>query len=347
MAKYSTPESLAALTVLDTELNQLISNQPPPPATPMSIEEIRVAAAKSLSHVVGNVGRSQVRKIPLRDGYENEIRIYKPNEVEAGKSVPLAVLIYGGSFILGDNKQLNPYARAISALHGAMVISISYRLAPEFKFPYGVHDCWDSLQWITNHAADLGADLSTGFVLGGVSAGANLAAVIAQKTVFEHSNPPLTGLWLGVPFVLDEAIVPEKHSSLFLSRQQNQDAPLLNDEKVREAYGLVGFDVFSPDFSPFNFSRPHIGMPPTYIQVAGADPLRDDGLIYARVLEENGVSTRLSVYPGAPHGHYSAWPSAEISRKWDFDVVSALGWLLGRSANPDLIREALDARNEP
>lgn len=351
MTDYSTPESLAALSVIDCELKSLIFTLPPTPAKSLSIEETRTAASNALSRVIGNVDRSEVRKIPMRDGHENEIRIYQPRErlrdPKAWDGIPLIVLIYGGSFILGDNKQLNPYARAISALYGAVVVSISYRLAPEFKFPYAVHDCWDSLQWLSNHAHDLGVNLSAGFVVGGVSAGGNLAAVIGQKTVSDKFSTPLTGLWLGVPFILDEVIVPEKFKHLFLSRQQNRQAPLLDGDKVRQAYGLVGFDIRSPEFSPFNTPGAHTGMPPTYIQVAGADPLRDDGLIYERALREHGVSTRLSVYPGAPHGHYSAWPEAEISRKWDSDVVNSFGWLLGKSVDPALVKKALDERNQP
>lgn len=347
MSEYTTPESLAALSVIDPEIESLVLATPSTPNRESTIEDIRNASAGSAVRIIGNVSRSQVQKIPMRDGYASEIRIYRPENPRPREQTPLVVLIYGGGFILGDNKQLNAYARAISTLFGATVVSISYRLAPEYKFPIAAYDCWDSLCWIAKHAAEMGADPTTGFILGGVSAGGNLAAVTGQKSIAERFHPPLTGLWLGIPFILDETIVPAMYKSLFVSRVQNREALILNGDSVRNTYDLVGFDVLSPDFSPFNFPGAHIGMPPTYFQVAGADPLRDDGLIYERVLREHGVPTRLSVYPGGPHGHYSAWPDAEISRKWDFDVIDAFGWLLGRSVNPSSIRKARDERNCP
>lgn len=345
--KYTTPESLATLSVINPELKSLILATPPKPKRESTIEEDRIAVASSLARVFGNVNRSQVQEIPMRDGYASEIRIYRPEIPRPREQTPLVVLIHGGGFILGDNKQLNPYARAISTLLDATVVSISYRLAPEFKFPIAAYDCWDSLCWIAKHAAEMGADPTAGFILGGVSAGGNLAAVTGQKTIVEKFHPPLTGLWLGIPFILDEAIVPPMYRSLFVSRAQNYNAPILNGDSIRNIYNLLGVDVLSPDFSPFNVSGAHTGMPPTYFQVAGADPLRDDGLIYERVLREHGVPTRLSVYPGAPHGHYTAWPDAEISRKWDFDVIDSFGWLLGCSVDPSSIRKALDERNCP
>lgn len=342
---YTTPESLTALCKVDAEIELLLSTIPPSPMTNISTRRMNAFHATNMPSIIGNVEQSQVRRIPMRDSYENEIRTYGPKNGKLFETVPLFILICGGAFVNADNKQLNPYARAISSLYGATVVSISYRCAPEFQFPFAANDTWDSLEWIARHASTLGANPMAGFVLGGVSAGANLAAVTCQKSVSENFSPPLTGLWLGLPFILDEDIVPHGYKSVFLSRRDNQDAPLLNSAMIRDAYDQAGFDIYSSKFSPFNALNPHIGMPPTYIQVCGLDPLRDDGLIYERALRENGVSTRMSVYSGVPHGHYSAWPHATTSRKWDFDVVSSAGWLLGTPADPACIIIALDVRH--
>ncbi|KAK5996220.1 AB hydrolase superfamily protein B1A11.02 [Cladobotryum mycophilum] len=341
--EYTTPESLAQLSIVNPELEPLIAARPPSSKEQLSIEEKRAAVSRLLAPFVGNLDKSQVRLIPMRDGHENEIRIYDPQASRPQAETPVVILIHGGAFTVGDNAQLNPYARAISTLYGAVVVSISYRLAPEYKFPYGARDCWDAFTWIAAHSAELGANPAAGFLIGGVSAGANLAAVTCQKAVSENFSPRLTGVWISEAFLLDEATVPEPFKDAFLSRQQNKDAPFLNQDSIRATEKQVGYDVHSPELSPFNIPGAHVGMPPTVVQANGLDPLRDDSLIYERVLREHGVSTRLFVYPGAPHGFWAAFWKTKIAQKWEVDLVENVGWLLGKSADVTSISDALDA----
>jgi len=69
-----------------------------------------------------------------------------------------------------------------------------------------------------------------------------------------------------------------------------------------------------------------------YIQVCGADPLRDEGLIYEQVLREQGVKTRLDVFPGLPHGFWSWFPEAEFSKSFQVKTLEGLRWLLAQAA---------------
>ena len=88
-------------------------------------------------------------------------------------------------------------------------------------------------------------------------------------------------------------------------------------------------DPASPLSSPFLFPTGHKNLPPTYFQVAGMDPLRDEALIYEQVLrEECGVPTRIDTYPGLPHGFWSWWPNAEFSKKHLETCVEGMKWLL-------------------
>lgn len=77
----------------------------------------------------------------------------------------------------------------------------------------------------------------------------------------------------------------------------------------------------------------HEDLPPAYFQVCGADPLRDEGLIYEHVLrEEAGVKTRLDVFPGLPHGFWSWFPQAEFSKDFQVKTMEGFKWLLEQAS---------------
>ena len=275
--------------------------------------------------------------IPMRDGHESEIRVFKPASPPANGS-PLVALLFGGGFITGSNIQLIPIARSVAALYGAVAVTLSYRLAPESKFPTAPHDAWDSVKWLAANAKSLGADPSLGFVLGGVSAGGALTVVTAQRAMKEQISPPLTGLWACIPVTLDEKIVPEKYKEMFQSREQNKNAPLLDGKYINMVQDLYKPDIKSEDYTPFNSDIGFEGLPKTYVQINGMDPLRDDGLIYERAIRDKGVQTKLDVYAGLPHAFFSAFPDLKQSARYRSDIAMKMGWLLGREPDREVLR---------
>ncbi|VUC26800.1 unnamed protein product [Clonostachys rosea] len=254
---------------------------------------------------------------------------------------PLVVLLHGGGFCIGHYSYLASYSRAIASLHGVTVVNISYRLAPEFKFPTAPHDVKPE------NAKELGADLNMGFIVGGMSAGANLAAVFAQQWVSKAQSPPISGIWLNVPLIFVQEIIPDDQRELWIAREQNAEAMVINKETmdlIRSAYNP---DVTSPDFSPINQPGAHKGLPPTRIQVCGQDPLRDDGLIYERALRKHGVKTKLDVYPGIPHAGAMFFPTLPVAVKHNTDVLKGFGWLLGNDVSEEQCRRGLDIMTMP
>ena len=289
--------------------------------------------------VVPDVEQSNL-DIPTRDGYQNTGLLFKPTTAAKGPR-PLIVLFFGGGFIIGAPDTLAPYCRAFATLFDAVVISANYRLAPENPFPVAPNDAWDTLQWAAANAGSVGADPSAGFVVGGASAGANLAGVVAQLAKEEGLKPALTGQWLCIPVILEESIVPEKYQPLYFSRVQNAKGPLLDKvamDRIRAAYG---HDACSPLWSPVNSAAGLEGSPKTFFQVCGQDHLRDDGLVYERLLKDAGVETRLDVYPGVPHAMWVFYPMLKISQKLVHDMAEGMGWLLGREAERTQVEKVL------
>ena len=159
------------------------------------------------------------------DGHKNRARLFQPTNTPASGS-PLIVMIHGGGFCIGAPEVEEVSCRNFVQAYGATCVSIAYRLGPEYPFPHAPRDCWDGLKWAAAHAEKWRADLSVGFVVGGSSAGGNLAAVLAHMARDEHLLPPLTGQYLAVPLVCTEAKMPERYRERFFSYSQNSGRSL-------------------------------------------------------------------------------------------------------------------------
>ena len=282
--------------------------------------------------------------IPMRDGYTSQLHITKPGGSSGGN--PVVVLVFGGAFVMGTNIQSVVWARAIASLYGATVVEPSYRYAPEHRFPAAPNDVWDSVKWIVANESALDADLTKGFVIGGGSAGGNLSIVTAHRAVEEGLSPPITGVLASIPVCVSEETVPEKYKELWTSREQNANAPGNPGIDSKSTGGFVVFyrpDFMSKDFSPFNSTAPFSALPRTYIQVAGLDILRDDGIVYGKALEDNGVEVKFDAYPGMPHGHFNLWPRLKQSIKSQEDTIWHAGWLLRREVPMEKVEELVAA----
>lgn len=279
--------------------------------------------------------------IPMRDGYSSTLKIQRPSDTS--NPGPLIVLAFGGGFVAGDKDQLSLHGRLLVRFFGATVVLVSYRLAPEYKFPYAQHDALDSLAWAAENATGplLAADPSKGFIVGGVSAGGGLAAVLSRKAQEHPLAHPLTGQWLCIPTIMDKNSCPEKYKSLYLSQEQNSDAVGLTKKSRDMMTRCAAWDTTS-DLRFAVLSPTSIGeQPRTYLQVDGMDPLRDDGLIYEEMLKEAGVPTKIDLYPGCPHGHLFSMQGIEIGNRAIIDIFVGFGWLLQKEIDRQTVAKAL------
>lgn len=271
--------------------------------------------------------------ITLPGGHEVQVKVIRPKEhVRAGKKPPLIFLMHGGAFVAGSTHQLTRPGRDFALRFGAVVILSTYRLGPEHQFPTQFQDCWDTLVELTKNATQkFGAYLEQGFVVGGASSGGTLAAPLVQHAHEKGLTPPITGTYLAVPMLLVEEIVPERFKRQWTSREENVPFPSVNRSTLKAWQEIMGLDVKSPMFSPFNVPPEKLqGLPRTYFQVGGLDPLRDDGLIYERLLKENGVETKIDNYPDLEHMTWSIFTNESHPKDLGPNTLAGMAWLLRR-----------------
>ncbi|MGH3633906.1 MAG: alpha/beta hydrolase, partial [Mycobacterium sp.] len=176
-----------------------------------------------------------------------------------------------------------------------------YRLAPEYPFPAGVDDCWAALQWVGEHATDLGGDPAR-IAVAGDSAGANLSAVMAHLAR-DNGGPALAFQLLWYPSTSADLSLP--------SFIENADGPILDRDVIDAFLGwyLPGVDISDPTTLPVTLAPANAadfsGLAPAYIGTAEHDPLRDDGARYAELLTSAGVPAELSNEPTLVHGFVS------------------------------------------
>lgn len=69
-------------------------------------------------------------------------------------------------------------------------------------------------------------------MVGGISAGANLTTIVTHLYRDDKLLPPLTGAYVSIPGCIPPDSVPEKYKHLYLSREQNQNAPILGQNAI-------------------------------------------------------------------------------------------------------------------
>lgn len=258
-----------------------------------SREEISAQDMKTLAEKV----ETHDYTIPTRDGQALEARTYQP----VSKAIlPVYIHLHGGGFLFGTLSSEDAICSRIAINCNVMVLNVNYRHTPEFTYPTAWNDTEDAFVWLHQNIENkrLAGDGSQ-VVLGGISAGAQLAASFTlAKHLQTLDNPEV----LACPAVAGQVLmIPalvhidhyEKQASrvknLFVSSiEENAHAPILPRATMRLFVDLLatehGGDL---KYSPGNASIDQVkGLPPTTVVVAGLDPLRDEGLLYAKMLSE-------------------------------------------------------------
>ncbi|MEO8009207.1 MAG: alpha/beta hydrolase [Betaproteobacteria bacterium] len=249
-------------------------------------------------------------------GSDIAIRIYTPRELKTGEKLPVLIWFHGGGFVIGSLETHDSVCRMLANQADCIVVSVDYRLAPEFKFPDAVEDCKAALKWAALHAVEFGGDASC-MAVGGDSAGANLATVMAILAR-DAAHPKLVFQLLVYP-----CTAPEPESA---SHYKFKEGYVLSRNSITwfyRQYLRSGKDVKDFRFAPLILDDLS-GLPAALIIVAGYDPLRDEGVEYARKLIEAGNRVRLSNYEGMVHGFYLMGGAVDAARRAVAESAAAL-----------------------
>lgn len=239
------------------------------------------------------VGKVEERQISV-DGGEITVRIYTP---EGQGPFPLFVYYHGGGWVIGNLDTSDAGCRLLAEKTQRVVVSVDYRLAPEYRFPIPVEDSYTALCWVHDHATELNG-IADQIVVGGDSAGGNLATVMAILS-HEKNGPSIEAQALIYPVT-------------------NLDFTTSSYEKFANGYGLdkdlmIWFGEYyvnnEDEFKNYYVSPLLLedvsALPPAVIIAAENDVLLDEGKQYSEKLQQAGVEVKYMQIDGSIHGFFS------------------------------------------
>jgi acetyl esterase len=278
------------------------------------IPPLRTPEQVAKARVVPDMYAQQELAIPIEHrtipgpGGEMKVHIARPEHLRG-----VVLDFHGGGFCLGWPESKDGSNTRLAGDAGVAVVSLDYRLAPEFPFPAGPEDCYAAADWLVENAkTEFGVET---LFLAGDSAGGNLAALTALHLRDTGAISRVAGLILTYG-VFDLSGTP--------SSRNRGDALVLTERATHEFH-----DLYLPGRSPEDLRDPSIsplyadlsGLPPAFLCAGTLDPLLDDSLFMTARLQAAGNEAEMHVIPESPHG-FAAFPttmSAELetlSAEW-------------------------------
>lgn len=248
------------------------------------------------------------------------VRVYTPH---AGMGGDRSCLIYmhGGGWVIGSHETHDAITAEIAERTGMVVVSVHYARAPENPYPAAVEDCCAVLEWVFEARGSLSVDSSRIFV-GGDSAGANLATVLAWRYRADADHP-VRGQVLIYPCV--DADFSRS------SYRTEAEAPFLTTAEMIwfwDQYCPAVSQRHDPSVAPLR-ADDLSGMPPALVMVAEHDPLHDEGILYAERLMRAGNDVHLRPGKGLVHGYLRARASSMTAAA---EFLALCDWLKEQGA---------------
>lgn len=283
------------MTRIDSEVRAVLDqmNAAMPAASDFDVSAFRAAVQAQKAPLSTTVLAAIDNQAIPGPGGPLPLRIYRPN---LDKGQPVVLYFRGGGFIQSGLDSHDEVCRRLAVGTGSTVCAVDYRPAPEHPFPAAVDDAYAAVEHIHREATSLGLD-RTRIAVAGDSAGAAIAAGTALRCR-DTGGPRLVLQILLVPMLRHRADTPSRRvygqgghgiTTRLLDWYSDQYAP--------------GSEAENPYCAPLRATE--LGdLPSTYIHTAELDPLRDDGVDFARLLRGAGVPVEHRDAPGLFHGFH-------------------------------------------
>jgi acetyl esterase len=242
-----------------------------------------------------------------------KVRLYK-NSGQPNQKV--IIYFHGGGFVYYDIESHDFVTRRLCVMNECTVISVDYRLAPEYTFPAAHEDAYKVIEYVYHHANELGIDQSK-IIVAGDSAGGNLAACACHHFK-KHKNIKIAAQILIYPWV-DGKIASasiEKYKEGFLL---SKDAIMWFQQK----YTPEKKDRLNPEVSPI-YHTDFKNLAPAFILTAEYDPLKDEGFAYAERLKEKENTVLYKDYKALVHGFFNLPKLSDESLQSYYDIQAFL-----------------------
>jgi acetyl esterase len=288
---------------------------PNPPRSAPFDEPRRINDAPQMMEGGPVLAESRDVWLPIR-GRRMQLRLHRPTVAE---NLPVLIYLHGGGWVWGSIDTHDRLMRSYAAASGCAVLGPDYALSPEAIFPQALEESAAVLRHVATRGHELGLD-GARIILGGDSAGANLAAGLALLNAEQPTPVKLAGLLLNYGVFDHDLNTP--------SYREFPDGYGLTLAKMR-----FYWDAYCPDavarHSPF--ASPIRGdlssLPPTLLHIAELDVLCAENLAFAERLRQAGVSLEMQTFPGTVHGFLRALGHVGAA---DRAVALAGGWLRAR-----------------
>jgi acetyl esterase len=283
-----------------------------------SVEQIPIEVARDsyekLSRYQGGVPVSVARtedRVIFSSKYNTSIpiRIYWPSL----QKLPLLIYFHGGGWSRGSLNTHDAVCRRIGKEANCIVISVDYRLAPEFPYPSAIEDAEVIYTWCQQNAVSIGGNPDK-IAVGGDSAGGTISAVLTSSLI--ESGIVLPSFQLLI------------YPSLDLTFKQ-QSVKLFGDGFFLTKHAL---DYYARNYAPNNnlkdwkisplFYEKYEKLPPAIILTADCDPIRDDGVIYAEKLLQSGVRVSQKNVPGVIHAFMQLIETFPLQTKASYEWLA-------------------------
>lgn len=238
-------------------------------------------------------GITESEKTITHDGQPVKLHVVKPEN--AADTLPAFMFFHGGGWVLGDYPTHKRMVRDLVVHSGAAAVFVDYTPSPEAHYPMAINQAYAATKWVAENGREIGVDGSR-LAVAGNSVGGNMATVVALMAK-EKGGPALKMQVLFWPVTNANFDTESYHlfaENRFLTRNLMMwmwDNYTTDPNERREIYA-----------SPLQATTEQLqGLPPTLVQTAENDILRDEGEAYARKLDEAGVPVTSTRYNSMIH----------------------------------------------